>query len=56
MCSFVWELEVDRSAGEQDEREGGIRGVEAVAASDDEPDLGVEAFDATVLLMPARAR
>jgi len=44
----VGELEVDGAAGEHDEREGGVGGVEPVGASHDEPDLGVEAFDAAV--------
>jgi hypothetical protein len=45
---FVWEHEVDGSAGEHDEGERGGRGVEPVAASDDEADFHVEPFDACV--------
>ena len=33
------ELECDGACGEHDEREGGVGGVEAVGASDDEPAL-----------------
>jgi hypothetical protein len=44
VCLFVWELEVDGSAGEHDEREGSVGGVEAVAASDDQSHFGVEAY------------
>lgn len=40
----MWELEVDGAGGEHDEGEGGLCGVEDVAASDDEPDLGVGAY------------
>ncbi|MFQ5556704.1 MAG: hypothetical protein ACE5GB_04240 [Acidimicrobiales bacterium] len=42
---FVWELEDDGAGAEHDEGEGGVGGVEAVAATDDEPDSGVEAFN-----------
>ncbi len=45
---FVGQGEVDRSAGEDDECEGGVGGVEPVGAPDDEAHLGVEALDATV--------
>ena len=45
---MVWELQVDGSAGEHDGGEGGLGGVEAVGAADDEPDLVVESFLASV--------
>ena len=54
----VWQFEFDRSAGEHHERKGGFGAVEAVGASDEQPDLGVEAFvtpvgqDRRVRLMP----
>ena len=44
----VWEVEVDGSAGEHDGGEGGLGGVEAVGASDDESDFVVESFVASV--------
>jgi hypothetical protein len=44
----VWKLQVDGSAGEHDGGEGGFGGVEAVGASDDEPDFVVESFLASV--------
>ena len=43
-AGVVWQFEFDRSAGEHHEREGGFGAVEAVGASDEQPDLGVEAF------------
>lgn len=42
------QFEVDGSAGEHDEAEGGVGGVEPVGAAHDEPDPVVEAFDAAV--------
>ena len=54
----VWQFEFDRSAGEHHECKGGFCAVEAVGASDEQPDLGVEAFvtpvgqDRRVRLMP----
>jgi len=42
--AFVWEGECDWSAGEVDERERGVGGVESVGAADDELDLVVECF------------
>jgi hypothetical protein len=42
---FVGEFEVDGPGAEHDEREGGIRGVEPVGASDDEADFGVQSLD-----------
>lgn len=44
----MWELEVDGAGSQHDEGEGGVGSVEAVGASDDQPDLCVESFDATV--------
>lgn len=44
----IWEGECDRSAGEEDEREGGLGAVEAVGAADEQSDLGVKAFVAAV--------
>ena len=41
---MVWQFEFDWSAGEHHERKGGFCAVEAVGASDEQPDLGVEAF------------
>src|ERR1700694_3481221 len=40
----VWQFEFDGSAGEHHESKGGFGAVEAVGASDEQPDLGVEAF------------
>jgi hypothetical protein len=45
---FVWWLQRDRSAGQQDERERGLGGVEAVGASRDEANLVVECLGAGV--------
>jgi hypothetical protein len=44
----VGQFEVDGSAGEHDEAEGGVGGVEPVGAAHEEPDPVVEAFDAAV--------
>src|SRR5512147_228189 len=44
----VWEFESDGSAGQENESEGGLGAVEAVGASDEKPDLGVEPFMAAV--------
>ena len=44
----VWELEVDRSAGEHDGGEGGLGAVEAVGAADEKSYLVVESFVASV--------
>jgi len=45
---LVWQFEFDWSAGEHHESKGGLGGVEAVGASDEQPDLGVEAFVTSV--------
>jgi len=39
----VWEFECDGSAGQENEREGGLGAVEAVGAADEQPDRGVDA-------------
>ena len=44
----VWEREVGGSAGEHDQGEGGFGGVKAVGAADDQADLVVESFVASV--------
>lgn len=46
--SFVGECQVDRPAGEVDQGECGLGGVEAVGAPGDESDLVVERLDAGV--------
>ena len=49
MClSFVGQGEVDGAAGEHDQGESGVGGMESVGASDDESDVGVQAFYAAV--------
>src|ERR687896_215182 len=48
VAGVVWQLECDRSAGEQDEGEGGFGAVESVGTADEESDLVVEAFVAAV--------
>ncbi len=45
---LVWEGEFDRPAGEVDERERGVGGVEAVGAAGDQACLVVECFGAGV--------
>ena len=45
----MWEVEGDRPAGEQDEGERGLGGVEAVGAAGDEADLVVERFGAALV-------
>ena len=40
----VWQFECDRSAGQHHQRKGGFCAVEAVGASDEQPDFGVESF------------
>ena len=46
---LVRELEPDRAASEHHECEGGLGGVEAVGAADDQPDLVVERFGAALV-------
>jgi len=48
----VRELECDGSAGQENEREGGLGAVEAVGPADDQPHLVVEAFVASVREVP----
>src|SRR5574340_697579 len=49
MTSCVgWEVEGDGSAGQENEREGGLGAVEAIGTADEKPDLGVESFMAAV--------
>ncbi len=48
MCVFVWECELDRAAGEVDERECGVGGVESVGAADDQFHAVVHRFSAGV--------
>jgi hypothetical protein len=46
---FVWQVKRDRPAGEQHERERGLRAVEAVGAAGDQTDLVVERFGAALV-------
>jgi hypothetical protein len=45
----VWQVKRERSVGEQDQRERGLRAVEPVRAAGDEPDLVVERFGASLV-------
>src|ERR1035437_1026515 len=47
--SFVWQVEGDRSAGEQHERERGFGGVKAVGAAGDEANLVVQSLGASLV-------
>ena len=44
----VWQFECDRSAGQHDERQGGLGAVEPVRAVDHVADLVVQSFVASV--------
>ena len=48
----IWEFECDRSAGQHDEREGGLGGVESVGPVDHGADLVVQSFVASVAHAP----
>jgi hypothetical protein len=45
----VGKVEFDRSAGQHDQGERGLRGVEAVGPADDEPDVVVQSFRSPVV-------
>src|SRR6478735_6530676 len=47
-CRVIWEGEVDGSAGEQDQRESVLCGVESVGATDDQPHLVIQALMTSV--------
>src|SRR6516225_7260406 len=47
--SFVWEVEGDGAAGEEDERECGLGAVKSVGAAGDEADLVVERLGAALV-------
>jgi len=52
---FVGQGEGDGAAGEHDEGEGGVGGVEPVGAADEQPDFRVQSFDAAVADPVSRA-
>ena len=48
-AGVVWQFEFDRSAGEHHEREGGFGAVEAVGASDEQPDPRIDGQETDVV-------